>query len=241
MNAPGGSVAGSFRDSAPILYVPDKVERADFAEFAARVVRLDPTSVIRLVGLDGQVTAWAYTPFDVLATRAVPGELDPPDLTVVATELLAALAVVRESRVDPGQPVDARWRAELSPVHGWRTVQEVSTAELAALAEQGIGRMREHGGSSAVGSSAVGPAELLDRPVLTVLDAGAAGARVRIPLRCVLALAGLGLLDDPRPAEQPDRYPDRVSISVTDSWVRLDAGLGAVVRRRRALLPLLVS
>ncbi len=227
MTAPAGPING-----APMLYVPDSAERDDLGAFTARVVRLDVAALIRLRAGEGRVVAWAATPFDVLVTRAVRGELRPADLTVSANELLAALAVVRDARVEPGRPEDARWRAELPTTMGWRTVEDVPAVELEALAEQGIALAREHGvqHSDQHGSSATAPpAGLLDQ---TVLTATGDGMRVQVPLRCLFALSGMGFLGGS--AEH-----DRVRISATDSWLRLDARFGAVVRRRRSLLPLL--
>jgi hypothetical protein len=178
------------------------------------------------------VVAWAPTPFDVLVTRAVTGELRPDDLTVSANELLAALAVVRDARVEPGRPRDASWLAELPSSEGWRTVDEVPAAELEALADQGIALAREHGvahGGEHGGSATTPPAGLLDQ---TVLTAAGDGMRVQVPLRCLFALSGMGFLG----ASAAD---DQVRLSANDSWLRLDARFGAVVRRRRALLPLL--
>ena len=56
------------------LHVPDPDDRSDLGAFVGRVVRLDQTSVVRLRATGaGRVTVWASTPFDVLATRTVPG------------------------------------------------------------------------------------------------------------------------------------------------------------------------
>jgi hypothetical protein len=69
--------------------------------------------------------------------------------------------------------------------------------------------------------------------VLTV----SAGARpaVKVPLRCLFALSGMGFLGD----SGPDAGVVRVS--ATGTWLRLDARYGAVVRRRITALPLLVG
>lgn len=223
MTAPAGPING-----APVLHVPDSAERDDLGAFTARVVRLDPSALVRLKAGSGRVVAWAATPFDVLATRAVRGDLRPADLTVSANELLAALAVGRDARVEPGRPEDARWRAELPTTSGWRVVDDVPAVELEALADQGIELAREHGVQHA-GHTTTPPAGLLDQ---TVLTATGDGMRVQVPLRCLFALSGMGFLGG-------GRADDRVRISANDSWVRLDARFGAVVRRRRALLPLL--
>jgi hypothetical protein len=79
------------------------------------------------------------------------------------------------------------------------------------------------------------PASLLDQTVLTVsgrVENGAAGPPVRIPLRCLFALSGMGFVGAGEPGET-------VRVSATPSWLRLDARYGAVVRRRITALPLL--
>ncbi len=231
MNDPrlGGALA---RVDGPLLHVPDPTERDDLAAFTARVVRLDGAALVRLRHTDGRVVAWAQTPFEVLVTRAVTAELRPADLTVSANELLAALAVVRDAQVEPGRSRDASWLAELPTPGGWRTVDEVPAAELESLAEQGIALAREHGVAHTDahgGSATTPPAGLLDQ---TVLTATGDGMRVQVPLRCLFALSGMGFLG-------ASGVGDLVRVSANDSWLRLDARFGAVVRRRRALLPLL--
>jgi hypothetical protein len=226
---------------APLLYIPEPAQRDDLAAFTARVVQLDGTSVVRLRGEPGQpgpdgqarVVAWASTPFEVVATRAVRGEVRPADLTVQAGDLLAALAVVRHAEVDPGGRADARWRAELPPSGGWRTVADLPAAELAELADAGLAEARDQAahGHGHGGGSPVPAAELLDR---TVRTAEGNGLRAPVPLRCLFALSGLGYLVG------GDSGAVRVSATGDRDWVRLDTPDGAVVRRRRALLPLLV-
>jgi hypothetical protein len=70
---------------------------------------------------------------------------------------------------------------------------------------------------------------LLDQTVLTV---SSTGPPVRIPMRCLFALSGMGFLGASEPGET-------VRVSATPSWLRLDARYGAVVRRRITALPLL--
>jgi hypothetical protein len=212
------------------LTVPDQDERGDLGAFVARVVRLDQAALVRLQARDGTVTAWAATPFDVLATRTVHGILEPADVTVPATSLLTALTVERADTVDPG--TGGFWHGELPPAGGWQPVDDVPAAELERLAERGLAVARENAGPMGP------PASLLDQTVLTV-SAGAVssgvGPAVKVPLRCLFALSGMGFLGDTGPEAGV------VRVSATGTWLRLDARYGAVVRRRITALPLLVG
>jgi hypothetical protein len=210
-------------DGVTRLTVPDPEERADLGAFVARVVRLDAAAMVRLRAAEGRVTAWASTPFDVLATRTVHGELAPDDVTVPAQALLTALTVERAATVDPG--VGGLWQGELPPSAGWSAVDEVPAAELERLSERGLAVARENAGPLGP------PASLLDQTVLTVT--AASGPAVKVPLRCLFALSGMGFLGE--------AGEDVVRVSATSGWLRLDARYGAVVRRRITALPLLVS
>lgn len=208
----------------PELFVPDAADRDDLGAFVARSVRLDQQTVVRLKERgDGVVEAWVATPFDVLATRAVPGRVLPSDVTVSGNELLAALAVVGGERLDPGPPRDLMWRAALPPGAGWLVVDDLPVRVVSELADRGIEVARRNPGPR--GSA---PTSLLDQHVLTV---SGSGLDVKVPMRCLFALSGMGFLTDDE---------GTVRVTATDSWLRLDARYGAVLRRRHALLPLLV-
>ena len=205
------------------LTVPDPAERGDLGAFVARVVRLDQAAIVRLRASGGTVTAWATTPFDVLASRSVHGTLDPADVTVPGTGLLTALTVDRAETVDPG--AGGLWPGDLPPDEGWAPVDDVPATEVDALTERGLALARENAGPLGP------PASLLDQTVLTVTNS--AGPVVKIPLRCLFALSGMGFLGD--------AGAGAVRVSATGSWLRLDARYGAVVRRRVTTLPLLLA
>jgi len=216
----------------PELVVPDAAERDDLGAFVARAVRLDQAAAVRLRlrrrpggPAGGRVDVWVSTPFDTLVTRSVAGSLTPSDLTVTGSELLAALAIVGGERVDPGPARDLLWRSALPPAEGWTFVDQVPASLLNELTERGVTLAREH-----VGPQGTPPASLLDQTVLTV---SGAGLDVKVPLRCLFALSGMGFVAS-------DSGEEPVKISATDAWLRMDARFGAVVRRRHALLPLLV-
>jgi len=205
------------------LHITDPDDRGDLGTFVGRVVRLDQTAAVRLLGsASGRVTAWASTPFDVLATRSVPGTLEPADVTTFAAALLSALSVDRADTVDPGS--GGLWQGLLPPADGWAVADTVPAAELEGLTERGLALAREHAGPLGP------PASLLDQTVLTVT--GAAGPPVRIPMRCLFALSGMGFVGAGDAGET-------VRVSATSLWLRLDARYGAVVRRRITALPLL--
>jgi hypothetical protein len=207
------------------LCIPDPVERDDLGAFVARAVRMDRDAIVRLRQGNGRVHAWVDTPFDALVTRSVRGAVRPGDLTVGGTDLLAAVAVAGTAAVDPGRARDALWRCALPPERGWREVGQVPAGAFAGLVDQGAALARDHAGPH--GSP---PAALLDQKVITV---SGAGLNVGVPLRCLFALSGMDFVGGHVAAEA-------VRVSATDSWLRLDARYGAVLRRRHALLPLLV-
>ncbi|HEU0128453.1 MAG TPA: hypothetical protein VFQ48_07595 [Pseudonocardiaceae bacterium] len=207
------------------LRIPDPVERDDLGAFVARAVRLEGDAIVRLRNGDGRVHAWVVTPFDTLVTRSVRGAVLPGDLTVWGSDLLAAVAVVDAAVVDPGKSQDALWRSALPPGRGWHEVDQVPAEVLADLADQGAAVARDN-----PGPRGAPPAALLDQKVLTV---SGGGFDVKVPLRCLFALSSMGFVGGHAAAET-------VRVSATDSWLRLDARYGAVLRRRHALLPLLV-
>lgn len=251
--------------AGPFVRIPDRRHREELAAFVGRVVQLDPSATVRLVGGGGLVTAWASTPFQVLAARSVPGAVvsevpasgvsasgvpasgvvglgarglvsgglvsggptsrgpvsggpvsGGPDVAVAAASLLTALAVERADAVDPG--VGVPWRAEVPAADGWEAVGRLPAAELAAVVDAVLAQAPPTG---------VGEAEL-DRTAAALSDGS--GRPVRVPVRCLLALSGLGLLTG---SDEP------VRVAVTRSWLRLETPGGAAVRRRIGTLPLL--
>jgi hypothetical protein len=171
------------------------------------------------------VHAWVDTPFDTLVTRSVRGVVRPGDITVRSTDLLVAVAAVGAAVSDPGPAQDALWRCALPPEQGWHAVDQVPADVLAELTDQGAAIARHN--RDPRGSP---PAALLDQKVITV---SGAGFEVGVPLRCLFALSGMGFVGTSSVSET-------VRVSATDSWLRLDARYGAVLRRRHAALPLLV-
>ena len=206
------------------IWPADAVDRDDAAAFAGRVARWDPAGPIRLRADGEAIRMFATTPFDALVSRSIAGRLEPRDITVHAGNLLSGLAVSAQVAVDPGPVIDATWRSQLPPPAGWVPVDEIPAQLLADLADQGVTQARDNPGPAGGASTS-----LLDSEVLTV---SGAGMNVTVPLRMLFALSGMGFA--------PATAGEQVRVSATESWVRIDARFGAVLRRRHSLLPLLL-
>lgn len=209
-------------------------DRAASADFVGRVAQLDPAAVVRLVGADsdvpGAVDLWAKGGFGVLATCRVAGRIDPDPLTVYATNLVAALAVSRESEIDAGGPAD--WFTQLPPAGGWTDAGELPVAEIVdqvrrakEVAERAVEIERVD--ELRAKTKATVPPAVLDQVLLTVV-----GGRGRVPIsmRMLFAFSGMGFA-------VPESGTS-VRVRTTATWLRLDAPGGSVARRRMADLPL---
>ncbi|MCV7177026.1 hypothetical protein [Mycolicibacterium sphagni] len=201
------------------LTIADADGRRDLAVFVEHALRLDEAAVIRLrTRPDGLMTAWVATGLDVLAGRAVAGQLRPDDLSCGADELARGLRDADASgRIELGYPMDSAWRGGLPPDAGFTHVDDVPAAVLTDLAQRGAGVAKEH--SSAHGP----PASLLDQDVLQV---SAGDVVVGVPMRCVFALTAMGFVPEAPGAEEI------VRVRLSPTWLRIDARFGSVYRRR---------
>jgi hypothetical protein len=196
--------------------------RADLAAFAERAARLDAATVVRLrTRSPGELTAWASTGLDVLASRVVAGIVRPDDLSVGADELVRGLAAVDSTGyVNPGFPMDSAWRGALPPDSGFAYLDDVPARLMLDLAQRGGQLAKEH--SSAQGP----PVSLLDQEVIQV---SSAEDSVGVPMRCVFALTAMGFLPQSSEAVSTDEI---VRVRVLPAWLRIDARFGSVYRRR---------
>ncbi|UXA16488.1 hypothetical protein [Mycobacterium sp. SMC-4] len=192
-------------------------QRDDLATFVDRARRLDEAAVIRLrARSDGMIAAWVATGFDVLASRAVGGRVRPADLCAGADALITGLAAMTaDGFVDPGFSMDSAWRGAVPADTGFVHLDDVPAGVVVDLAQRGSALAREH--SSAHGP----PTSLLDQEVVRV---SAEAGDVGVPMRCVLALAGMGFV---RPSPE-----EVIRVRVTPTWLRIDARFGTVYQRR---------
>ncbi|WP_370329286.1 hypothetical protein [Mycolicibacterium hippocampi] len=211
------------------VWLDGSSNRDDLSIFTERARRLDEAAVVRLRERpDGMIVAWVATGFDVLASRVVGGRVRPVDLCAGADALLAGLAAMdAEGFVDPGFGMDSAWRGALPPDSGFVHLDDVPARAVLDLAQRGVGLAKEH--SSAHGP----PASLLDQEVVAVT---AGGDSLGIPMRCVFALTAMGFL--PQTPAGDDFAPESVSVDevvrvrAMPAWLRIDARVGTVYRRR---------
>ncbi|MEU1751564.1 hypothetical protein ABZ436_02725 [Micromonospora matsumotoense] len=200
---------------------------ADAGAFLARLVRLDPATVVRLRPLPdvGRTALWARLPWDVLVVRTVAGPA-PADVTVVAAELLARLAAA-DTALPPGR--DDRWRWPLPPVAS-RPVEVLPAAGLRRIAEAAAGTLRTAAAEGvrgrAVGQRVLRDA-LLDHVAVTVTPDADPTASVEITQRLVQGLVRMGFLG---PAEVTGAQ--EVQVRVAGRWVGLVGPYGAAWSRK---------
>lgn len=206
-------------------------EREVATMFVGRVAQLDQAALVRLVASGDHVQLWAKAGFGVLATQSVTARIEPSPLTVHAADFVGALAVSTAREVDAGRDVSEQWGARLPPADGWDDAGTLDAAAIAAtvrdaldVARVAVEREREH--ELAAATKATVPPALLDSVMMTV---PVVGGRVPISMRMLFALSGMGYVDE--------GADDPIRVRITPTWVRLDAPLGSVARRRMATLP----
>lgn len=218
-----GRPAAGQSDGHGLVGVPDA------GAFLARLVRLDPTALVRLRSSGtGLVSLWARLPWSVLVTRTVTGP-GPGDATVAAAELLAEL-----DRKGSRLPVrrDAGWRWPL-PSNGGRTIEVVPASQLRQLAVAAAGTLRSATSSGikgrAVGQRALRDA-LLDHVAVVVTGSSrAAGSdRVEVSQRLVQAVVRMGFLGPEDPIGTSGLPGGgSVQVRIAGRWVGLAAPFGA--------------
>ncbi|MGC4932515.1 hypothetical protein ACLQ3C_02365 [Gordonia sp. DT30] len=209
-------------------------DRSDAVAFLGHAERLEDAAVVRLaVRPDGLIGIWSHTGFDVLATRAVFGQMAPGDLVSDAATLRSALAQAEPgTAVDPGMPLDSAWRGALPVLTGYQQVDDVPARAVVGLVREGARVARDEG-------SAHGPATgVLDQDVLEVSSADGA-LRAAVSLRSLFALTAMGFIRDAQGAPITETSEvdaiapaEPVRIRVSAAWIRIDARYGTVYLRR---------
>ncbi len=194
----------------------------DAAAYLARLLRLDPTAVVRIRPAGtGQVALWARLPFEVLVTRVVPSGLET-DVTVRADALLDVLEAGTG-----GLPtrMDADWRGPLPPPTS-RVLERVPADAVRRVALAAGETVRAATGRG-LGERVVRDA-VLDHVALTVQ---AGEERAEVPVRMVQGLVRMGFLAE-----------DAVRVCRAGGWLGIDATYGSVwYRSSLGLSPIRVN
>jgi hypothetical protein len=166
---------------------------------------------------------------------------------VYATNLVAALAVSRAAAVDAGADAGEQWHTQLPPSDGWSPIGELAIPDIVrevraakAVAERAVTIDRV--GELRAKTKATVPPAVLDQTLMTVT---VESAQVPISMRMLFALSGMGFADGGIDGSGADSdaaigadAARGIRVSVTPTWLRLDAPQGSVARRRMADLPL---
>lgn len=190
---------------------------ADAGAFLARLVRADPSAVVRLrpVAGDGQprTALWGRLPWQALVTRTVRGT-GPGEATVAAADLLTTLTE-GEDILPARRDTDWRWPV---PSGAGRVVERVTGDELVRVGQAAAGTLRAAAATRRAGERAVRDA-LLDHVAIVVTGAGA--DRLEVPQRLVQAVLKMGFLGSP-----PIVADHAVQVLDAGRWIGLAAPYG---------------
>ena len=214
--------AATLPDAPPPIVAADDAIAADLSAYAARLVRLDPAAVLRVVVRGGALGVFAQPPFGVLAFRGFPlasggGGIDR---TVTATAVRVQGSVV----VLPASGSALAWTGVLPPRSGWSLLGTRPVAEVVSAVREGVAAFRHRGDALALGDRT--PA-VLARVADEVWAERVLGP---VTLRAAHAALRLGFL-------APRLGGDVVARSC-GPWLRLEGRHGVVFTRRADAIPL---
>lgn len=199
-----GVLGGDTTDGAVVM-----ADRVLAAVDRALVTATDPSATATATGTPPTADAAAVGTPD--APGAPAGGSDPTTGTAPTADVLTL-----------GPRVDILWTGSPPPVSGFTVVETVPGAAVRELYAGMSAESREHSGPAGVARS------LLDQEVLT-LDSPATGP-VAVEGRVIAAMGALGLATEP--AAEALRVHDRVRVSVTGSWIRIDGLFGTAFAPR---------
>ncbi|RRO95440.1 hypothetical protein [Corynebacterium bovis] len=199
-----GVLGGDTTDGAVVM-----ADRVLAAVDRALVTATDPSATATATGTPPTADAAAVGTPD--APGAPAGGSDPTTGTAPTADVLTL-----------GPRVDILWTGSPPPVSGFTVVETVPGAAVRELYAGMSAESREHSGPAGVARS------LLDQEVLT-LDSPATGL-VAVGGRVIAAMGALGLATEP--AAEALRVHDRVRVSVTGSWIRIDGLFGTAFAPR---------
>ncbi len=215
------ATAASSAARPPVLAADDEVA-ADLSAYAARLVRLDPAAVVRVVVRGRALGVFAWPPFGVLAFRAFP--LAAGGVGLDRTVIAAGLRVQGPVVVLPAAGAAPAWTGVLPPRGGWSLLGTRPVPEVVDAVRDGVAAFRYRGDALAPGDRT--PA------VLTRVADEVWAERVVGPvtLRAAHAALRLGFL--------VPRLGGDVVARGSGPWLRLEGRHGVVFTRREDAIAL---
>lgn len=191
---------------------------AGLRALVGRAVGLDAAASVRFRDRgDGSIDAFVTTPFEVVASRRIRGEVSRDGAVVAASDLLNAL---HAESPEIGQARDPNWPGSLPPLHNYEELDTLPVSVVRQLADEGQSLTRQFSGPMGP------PASLLNQTVITV-EHEHTGTTVEIPMRMIFTCTSLGLIPG---FSAPMDIPRHLRVSASGRWVRLDAPFGSVYR-----------
>lgn len=192
--------------------------KAGLVALLGRATGLDASASARFrQRADGTLDCFVTTPFEIVASRRLAGQVSRDGAVVAASDLLGAL---QAGSRDIGPARDPNWPGALPPAEGFVELDTLPVQVVRELADAGQALARQFSGPLGP------PASLMNQTVITVEGAGLS---VEIPMRMVFTCTSLGLI--PGFAAGMD-IPRHLRVSAAGRWVRLDAPFGSVYYSR---------
>ena len=147
---------------------------------------LDEQATVRFRQLGEQVDCFVTTPFRVLASRRVVGEVSRDGAAAGVSAVLEALDSSPE-KASLGPARDAMFPGALPPASGFVLVDELPVGVVRDLADQGRALARQFSGPMGP------PASLMDQTVITATSSSG-DTSVEVPMRAVSPLDDVAVI-----------------------------------------------
>ncbi|AWT26704.1 hypothetical protein Csp1_19330 [Corynebacterium provencense] len=199
------------------------------AAVTTRILRTDQSAMARLIAVDGDTTdILLSTPLGCVVAQRVYATPSHDGAVVGADPLPSLLTGAASGDKVPaeltlGYRMDLLWTGAPPPRTGWTVVDTIPGPDVRDVYDRLHDEAREHSGPAGL------PPSLLDQPLLRLTSRTQTGI-IEVPGSVVAALGSFGLIV--RPREELTEH-DRIRVSITGSWIRIDALFGTVYLPRR--------
>ncbi|MBV7281859.1 hypothetical protein KR227_05460 [Corynebacterium sp. TAE3-ERU30] len=186
-----------------------------------RALALDSDAHIRIARRSGGLECFVHTPFSVLAGRRAEGTIASDGAVYRAQDLLTSEGTGLDPQPSPAPGGALSWPGALPPEDGWELIESIPGAAVRQLVDAGRGLAKQF--STTMGP----PVSLLNS---TVISCSAGEITVEVPMRAVFALNAFGFI----PTDTSEPSHNRLLVSRSGRWVRIDAYYGSVWYRAGA-------